>query len=216
MNIEASHHPTVWTNILVLKKNTRSFGKLKSYQSSVLLQIHWSPMDSLRNRVSNAESLSMAWRHHVTYLRADSFIEIRILQERCTLRWWSLKVHQHFCISYIPEWRSFPLNHYLSSKPHSDFKPTRNFWRSYSWLSNDMFRWIKKSVLVLGPFGKDRKCSSMWQIHLDPQHNLFNWGSTVLEVSTLCMLRFLIQSMLLPWRHDVIMRYEGSTTKTAI
>ena len=90
-------------------------------------------------------------------------------QVRCTLQW-SLSDHQHVCISDPQEnikgqlkktlnERCFQLNQYFSHKPHSNFKPTWIFFKSLC-PSNDIFDTNKKSTLLLGPHGKDRKYSS--------------------------------------------------------
>ena len=106
--------------------------------------------------------------------------------------------------------RCFQLHQYLSYKSYSSFKPTCIFLK----ISCMSFKWYfwkkKKSMLVLGLDSINRKSvkdkanignpkvnrgcphslltalqQTVMKIHLDPQYNIFHWGSTILGVSTL-------------------------------
>ena len=106
--------------------------------------------------------------------------------------------------------RCSQLYRYLSYKSHSSFKPTCIFFEDFVCVLQMILLKKKKSMLVLGLDSINRKfvkvkanignpkvnrgCphslptalqQTVMKIHLDPQYNIFHWGSTILGVSTL-------------------------------
>ena len=98
---------------------------------------------------------------------------------------------------------------------HSNFKPTWIFSKNIFYVPFKWYSWQKWKILmlVLGLNSKDRK--STWdkanisnpkinrdcpplkptipqqtvrKFHLDPQYNIFHWGSSILGVSKLCVI----------------------------
>ena len=113
--------------------------------------------------------------------------------------------------------RSPQLHQFLSYKPHPSFNPTWIFCTT-SCVSFKWYFWetLKKYMLVLGTYNKDRKstrdkasignpkvnrgCSPLTanrtsadcvEIHSDIQYNIFHWQSTILGDSTLCLRLFI-------------------------